>query len=57
MTTLGDYEIVVAVVATSRRALAELVQERIGSVRGVHRTEIIEAHELFKHSHRWARLV
>jgi len=56
-TTLGEYEILVWVVATSREALAELVRERIAPLAGVRRSEIIEYHEVFKHSYTWARLV
>jgi DNA-binding Lrp family transcriptional regulator len=57
MTTLGEYDIMTAVLATSRQALAEVVRERIGTIPGVRRTEIIELHEVFKHSYGWARLV
>jgi Lrp/AsnC family transcriptional regulator for asnA, asnC and gidA len=56
MTTLGEYEVLLAAVATSREALAELVRERIRSVPGVARTEIVELHEVFKHSPTWAHL-
>ena len=56
-TTLGEYEVLVGVAATSREALAELVRERITTQPGVRRTEITEYHEVFKHSYTWARLV
>jgi Lrp/AsnC family transcriptional regulator for asnA, asnC and gidA len=56
MTTLGEYEVLLVAVATSREGLAELVRERVRSVPGVSRTEIIELHEMFKHSPTWAHL-
>ena len=56
-TTLGDYEILLTFVATSRGALAEFVSQRISPMPGIRSTEIIEFHEAFKHAHVWARLV
>ena len=56
-TTLGDYEILLTFVATSRGALAEFVSKSISPLQGIRSTEIIEFHEAFKQSHVWARLV
>ena len=56
-TTLGDYDVLLTFVATSRGALAEFVSQRISPLPGIRSTEIIEFHEAFKQSHWWARLI
>ncbi len=55
--SLGDYDLWVVLMASSREALIDLVLNRIATLPGVKRTETTESCGVIKHSYTWARLV